>query len=130
MPVPPAMKSLGTTSTLAEELKAGNKDKLSNFQKTWNEEREKRMSKGKGDRLEGMQVSVMPDIDKKMKGFQLEMLFEYPNELEGGTYLDWTRGIVEEVIILKTITKFKVKWAKECLGKFDKEVTVEKITKT
>ena len=36
------------------------------------------------------------------------MLFEYPNELEGGTYLDWTHGIVEEVIILKTITKFKV----------------------
>ena len=41
------------------------------------------MSKGKGDRLERMQMSVMPDINKTLKGFQLEMLFEYPNELEG-----------------------------------------------
>ena len=25
------------------------------------------------------------------------MLFEYPNMLEGGTYLDWAHGIVEDV---------------------------------
>jgi hypothetical protein len=31
MLAPPEMKSLGTTSTLAEELKAGKKDKLSNY---------------------------------------------------------------------------------------------------
>ena len=42
MPAPPEMKYIGTTSTLAEELKPGNKDKLSNFQKLWNKEREKR----------------------------------------------------------------------------------------
>ena len=69
-------------------------------------------------------MSVMPGINTKMKGFQLEMLFEYPNELEGGTSLDWTHGIVQEVIVFKTITKFKVKCAPECLSEFDKEVTV------
>ena len=74
-------------------------------------------------------MSVMPGINTKMKGFQLEMLFEYPNELEGGTYLDWTHWIVKEVIILKTITKFRIKWATEWLCEFDKEFTVAKITK-
>ena len=48
MPAPPRMKYLGTTSTLAEELKAGSKDRVSNFQIIWNEEREKKMSEGKG----------------------------------------------------------------------------------
>ena len=31
-------------------------------------------------------------------GYKLEMLFEYPNTLEGVTYLDWAHGIVEDVV--------------------------------
>ena len=104
MPGPPDMKPLGTTSTLAEELKAGNKDTLSNFQKTLNKKREERMSKGKRDKLDGMKMIIILDINKQMKGFQFEMVFKYPNELEGGTSLDWTHGIVQEVIVFKTIT--------------------------
>ena len=69
-------------------------------------------------------MSVMPGINKTMKAFQLEILFEYLNELQWGRYLDWTHAVVQEVIILKTITKFKVKCAPECLSEFDKEVTV------
>ena len=36
------------------------------------------------------------------------MSFEYPNEIEGGTYLNWTHGVVDEVIVLKTVKKIKV----------------------
>ena len=85
------------------------------------------MAEGKGDRWEGMQMSVMPKIDSELKGFQLEMLFEYPNEIGGGTYLDWAHGVVTEVISTKTTHKFRVKWAEECVGDLDQDITVEKV---
>ena len=90
-------------------------------------EREKRMFEGRGDKFEGMQLNIMPKIDKSLKGFHIEMLFEYPNEIEGGTYLNWTHGVVDEVIILKTVKKIKVAWAAECIGHLDKQTTVEKL---
>ena len=65
------------------------------------------MSKGRGDKFEGMQLSIMPKIDKSLKGFHIEILFKYPNEIEGGTYLNWSHGVVDEVIILKTVKKVK-----------------------
>ena len=71
---------------------------------------------GKGDRWEweGMQMSVMPDVGRQMIGFNSEMLFEYPNEIGGGTYLDWAHGVVvTDVILTKTTKKFKVEWAVE-----------------
>ena len=54
------------------------------------------------------------------------MLFEYPNTLEGGTYLDWAHGIVENVVNKKT-GRVHVKWHKVCVGIYDKSVTVEKL---
>ena len=55
------------------------------------------------------------------------MLFEYPNEVGGGTYLDWAHGVVTDVISTKTTKKLEVKWAEECVGALDKETTVEKV---
>ena len=63
--------------------------------------REQRMADGKGDKWEGMQQSVMPEINEEMKGFKIEMLFEYPNPVEEGTYLDWAHGTVMDVIGLR-----------------------------
>ena len=103
------MRKLGQRSDLAIELSSGNDEKREEFAKTWTEEREKRMAEGKGDRWEGMQQSVMPTIDSKLKGFRVEMLFEYPNEVGGGTYLDWAHGVVTNVISTKTTKKFEVK---------------------
>ena len=42
--------------------------------------------------------------------------------------MNWTHGIVQELIIPKTVRKLKVKWATECLDDFNKEVTAENIT--
>ena len=72
-------------------------------------------------------MSVMPTINSKLKGFRLEMLFEYPNEIGGGTYLDWAHGVVTEVISTKTTHKFRVKWAEECVGDLDQDIMVEKV---
>ena len=47
--------------------------------------------------------------------------------VEGGTYLDWAHGTVQEVVVTKRTKKFKIKWDKECLLPLDKETTVEKI---
>ena len=30
----------------------------------------------------------------------IEMLFDCPNEIEGGTYVDWAHGVVKEVVIV------------------------------
>ena len=127
MPTPPQRRALGTTSALANEFKAGNSDQREQVREGGNMEREKRMSEGRGDKFEGMQLSIMPKIDKSLKGFHIEMLFEYPNEIEGGTYLNWTHGVVDEVIILKTVKKIKVTWAAECLGHLNKQTTIEKL---
>ena len=61
----------------------------------------------------------MPKIDKPLKGFNIEIWFEYPNEIKGGTYLNWTHGVVDEVIVLKTVKKIKVTWAAECIVHLD-----------
>ena len=78
----------------------------------------------------GNQQNVMPDINEEMKGFKIEMLFEYPNPVEGGTYLDWAHGTVMDVIVTKTTKKFRIKWAQEILLPLDKEITIEKILRS
>ena len=88
------------------------------------------MADGKGDKWEGMQQSVMPEIDAGMKGFKIEMLFEYPNPVEEGTYLDWAHGTVMDVIVTKTTKKFRIKWSQEILLPLDKEIPVEKILRS
>ena len=59
-------------------------------------------------------------------GYKLEMLFEYPNTLEGVIYLDRAHGIVENVVNTKT-SRVRVRWHKYCVGIYDKAVTVEKL---
>ena len=45
-----------------------------------------------------MQMNVMPPVDESLVGFNIEMLFEYSNVVEGGTYLDWAYGSVKEIM--------------------------------
>ena len=77
MSTPSQRRALGTTSTLANGFKAGNRDQREQVREGGNTEREKRMSEGRGDKFEGMQLSIMPTINKSLKGSNIEMLFEY-----------------------------------------------------
>ena len=60
------------------------------------ETREKK--EGFGNRWADQQDTKRPSIDSTFVDFKLEMLFEYPNTLEGGTYLDWAPGIVGDLV--------------------------------
>ena len=73
MPTPPQRRALETTSALAHGFKAGNRDQTEQVREGGNTEREKRISEGRGDKFEGMQLSIMPKIDKSLKGFHIEM---------------------------------------------------------
>ena len=43
-------------------------------------------------------TQVGPSIDSTFVGCKLEILFEYPNTLEGKTCFDWPHGIVENIV--------------------------------
>ena len=58
--------------------------------------------RGEGNRWSEMQFNIMPKVDETLVGFKIEMLFDYPNEIKGGTYIDWAHGVVEEVINSKS----------------------------
>ena len=126
MPSPPKIHSLGTTSDLALKLKKGNEERRCKLVSESIKERDEREKKGLGDCWAEQQDTKHPNIDSTFVGYKLEMLFEYPNTLEGGTYLDWAHGIVENIVNTKT-GRVRVRWHKDCVGIYDKAVTVEKL---
>ena len=67
-----------------------------------------------------MQMNVMPSVDESLVGFNIEMLFEYPTVVKGGTYLDLAYGTVKE-ITNKNTNRVLIEWNDECLGRLDKK---------
>ena len=102
MPSPPKIHFLGTTSDLALKLKEGNDERRCKLVSESTKERDEREERGFGDRWADQQDTEQPSIDSTFVEFKLEMLFEYPNTFEGGTYLDWAHGVVEGVVNKKT----------------------------
>ena len=76
-----------------------------------------------------MQMNAMPLVDESLVGFNIEMLFEYPNVVEGGTYLDWAYGTVKE-IMNKNTNRVLIEWNDECLGRLDRKETIQKLLMT
>ena len=98
MPSPPKIHSSGTTSDLALKCKKSNEERRCKLASESTKERNEREKKGLGDCWAEQQDTKHPNTDSTFVGYKLEMLFEYPNALEGGTYLDWAHGIVEDVV--------------------------------
>ena len=129
LPSPPELPSLGTISDLALVYKTASEEKIASFKEKSNKERDSREADGKGDKWSERQQSTKPDIDETFVGFKIEMLFTFPNAIDGGTYLDWCHGQVVSIRNPKTNT-VNIKWAPECVGDGDKEETREKLLKT
>ena len=55
------------------------------------------------------------------------MLFDYPNEFEGGTYLDWVHVVAKEVINHK-INRVLIDRDDDCLGRLDKKRNLTNVT--
>jgi hypothetical protein len=56
-----------------------------------------RETEGKGDRFMERQELNMPEIKNSFFGFEIEMLFEYPDD-EGGQLTHWYHGVVTKII--------------------------------
>ena len=68
-----------------EQLKKGNEERRCKLASESTKERDERENKRLGDRWAEQQDTKHPNIDSTFVGYKLEMLFEYPNTLEGGT---------------------------------------------
>ena len=85
--------------------------------------------RGEDERWSEMQFNIMPTVDETLVEFKIEMLFDYPNEIEGGTYLDWAHGVVKEVINDKS-NRVLIEWDDDCLGRLDKKETYQRLLVT
>lgn len=124
MPEPPAMKTLGTTSDLALEIRAAKQQQREGIKAEAKSEIETREAEGKGDRWSERQKIVMPKI-KTLKGFKIEMLFDY-TEPDGSVVMTWCHGIVDSVVNADSGV-VKIKWDKESLRDGDPAVTKDKL---
>ena len=61
--------------------------------------------------------ATLPPAVSKLKGFMIEMSFEYPGE-DGGQCLDWYRGQVVEVLN-KEKFRTRIKWDRDTLAEGD-----------
>ena len=129
IPSPPKMHALGTTSKLAESLKPGNKEKQQKLRDNASKRRDVLEERGEGDRWSEIQKHLMLAVDQTLVGYNIEMLFEYPNDVEGGTYLDWAHGVVKEVKNEKT-NRVLIEWNQSCLGRLDKKESFQKLLVT
>ena len=124
LPKMPDMKELGTTSHLAEDQWKHSEEKLRLFKGNAMLEIDRREDMGEGDRWYDRQSNLPPKVGK-MKGFSLEMLFNYSGD--GGTQcLGWYHGVVLDVVNSKT-NRVRVRWDDDCLGEHDMRITDQKL---
>ena len=118
MPSPPDMTDLGTTSDLALSFQCASSDQRDQLKNECHAKIQEREARGDGDMLTDMQESHMPEMNDTLKGFKIEMLFEYYPSLDGGQYLDWAHGEVAGVLNAKT-RRVKIKWDSDCVAEGD-----------
>ena len=115
-PTLPIMQKLGTVSHLALEKENLTKEEEAQIKRDAQEEIQRRQNMGEMDIWSEKQATLPPAISK-LKGFMIEMSFEYPGE-DGGQCLDWYRGQVVEVLN-KEKFRTRIKWDRDTLAEGD-----------
>ena len=84
-----------------------------------------REKEGRGDRWGDRQRIKKPSLDKKLIGFKVELLWQYPGE-DGEPYLDWAHG---KVVSIKNKEKrlVTIKWTEDCVADGEPDTTVERL---
>lgn len=125
VPELPTLHKVGTFSHLASEMVQETKDEMEQFKIDGRGELKRRGDDGELDLWTERQSTLPPD-EKKMKGLEIEMSFEYPGE-DGVKTLDWYRGTVEG-IVNKEKKSYKIRWNESTLAENDVRVSVHKLT--
>ena len=118
MPKLPTLQKVGTISDLAKEKEQQTEETMERLKADAMLELEAREERGETDRLEYKQ-HLLPPKPNKLKGFPVEMAFEYPGE-DGSQCLGWYNGIVDKVLNAK-VHKVRIKWDDDCIGEDDAE---------
>jgi hypothetical protein len=108
LPTAPDLCTLGSLSAIGDELKTKGLAQIAEFKQKGRTERDRREEDGRGDRWAEKQSAVRPEINNKLVGFKIKMLFNYTHD-QG---LNWCHG---EVIAIKNAKRktVKVRWAQE-----------------
>ena len=123
MPTPPDMVELGTTSDLAKEHMEASKEEKEKFENEIMEEIERREERGDGD-VWYEKNKLVPPKAEKLKGFRIEMRFQYTGD-NGSQCVGWYHGTIKKVVNAEKF-RVKIKWDDDCLGEDDvKETTHE-----
>ena len=125
LPAPPDLPVIGTKASIDMTTGSFYADKLMNVKKQAYKERDAREAQGKGDRWSEMQEFNAPEVNSDLVGFNIEMLFEYPDD-DGGRLTNWYNGEVISIVNEKKST-VRIKWDPLCLGENDEPETVEQL---
>ena len=133
----PSEPAVDFTTKVLTTLKLGTESSLEFIDETINprnttelledaiEERERRENEFLTDRDSMLQPNVMPNVDKSLVGFPIEVCFEYDGE-DGAPFTAWCDGTVMSVINEKT-RMVLIKWNEKKVAEGDAQTSKHKL---